>query len=368
MSRRTVWPRIPPWLRLLVPAAAVAALASCSTVGYYAQSVAGQAELLNARRPIDDVVADTQTPDSLRERLVLAQRIREFASRELGLPDNGSYRSYADLKRRYVVWNVFATPALSIQPLQWCFPVAGCVSYRGYFSREEAQAFADGLARAGNDVFVAGVPAYSTLGWFDDPVLNTFIHYPQAELARLVFHELAHQVVYVRDDTVFNESFAVAVELEGVRRWLDRHGSEADRASFERTGRLRAQFARLAGRYRDELTAVYASAADDATKLAGKRAVLARLAEEYAAAKQGWGGFAGYDPWLGAGANNATLASIGIYSQRVPAFRALLAREGGDLPRFYAAVRDLAALPRAERDARLAELHPDDPPPVATGP
>lgn len=341
---------------LLAVLVAALLVTSCGTLGYYAQSIGGQSELMAARRPIVEVIADPATAPGLRDRLEAVLRIREFASRELALPDNGSYRSFADLHRRYVVWNVFATGPFEIAPRQWCFPVAGCVSYRGYFAEADARAFALRLEREGLDVFVSGVPAYSTLGWFDDPVLNTFIHYPPAELARLVFHELAHQVVYVRDDSVFNESFAVAVELEGVRRWLAAHGTAEERRRFERQRPMREAFTALALGYREKLGALYASDADEAAKRAGKRALFAELAREHAALKAEWGGFAGYEPWLGARANNASLASIGVYNQQVPAFQALLASVDGDLARFYQAVRELAARPKPERDRELARL------------
>jgi len=199
-----------------------ASLSGCANIGYYFQAVGGQMEIWNRSRPIEKLVGDERTDARLRERLSLVLKVREFASRELALPDNQSYRKYADLQRPFAVWNVFATKEFSIAPVEWCFPFAGCVAYRGYFSEEGAGQFAAGLRSQGHDVFVAGIPAYSTLGWFDDPVLNTFIFYPDAEIARLTFHELAHQVVYVSGDTVFNESFATAVELEGVDRWLGR--------------------------------------------------------------------------------------------------------------------------------------------------
>lgn len=335
---------------------AAAALPGCETIGYYTQAFRGQAELWRATRPTRDVIADPQSTDALRARLELAGRIREFASRELGLPDNGSYRDYADLKRPYIVWNVFAAEALSVKPRQWCFPFAGCVAYKGYFSKAEADALAGELRRQGLDVFVGGVPAYSTLGYFNDPLLNTFIHYPPAELARLIFHELAHQVAYARDDTVFNESFAVAVEREGVRRWLAANGSEKESQAFEQARARRSEFGALTAKYRRRLEEVYASSQPVESKLAAKAALFAELQSEYIALKASWGGFKGYDAWLGEQANNATLASIAAYTQQVPAFEALLAEVGGDLTRFYAEVRKLAREPKEDRDKRLTRI------------
>ncbi len=204
-------------------------LSGCTTLGYYAQAVGGHLEVMRLAAPVEERLREPDTPEPLRAKLARALAIREFASRELALPDNGSYRRYADLGQPFVVWNVVAAPEFSVEPLESCFPFAGCVSYRGYYSEEAARAYAAALAEKGYDVHVGGVPAYSTLGWFDDPLLSTFIHYPEAELARIVFHELAHQVVYVKGDTMFNESFASTVEEEGVRRWLEREGTLAQR-------------------------------------------------------------------------------------------------------------------------------------------
>ena len=341
---------------IVAAAAAAALLSGCDTLGYYAQALRGQAEMWQAARPIGEVMADPGVPQALKERLERAVQIREFASRELALPDNSSYRGYADLKRPYVVWNVFAAEPLSIKPRQWCFPIAGCVAYKGFFSRADAEAFAAELKRGGDDVFVGGVPAYSTLGYLDDPVLNTFIHYPYAELARLIFHELAHQVVYVRGDTAFNESFAVAVEREGVRRWMQRRGAAGELESFRRAQHRRSAFYAITAKYRQRLEELYASGLPAEQMLDRKKTVFAELAVEYGALKESWGGFAGYDPWLGSSANNASLASVAVYTHLVPAFQALLEAADNDLPRFYAEVKRLAELPEHERQARLDRL------------
>jgi predicted aminopeptidase len=346
--------------RVVPGAVAALLLAGCATVSYYGQAVLGHLDLMNRSRPIDAQLADEKTPPELRAKLARVVAIRDFASGELGLPDNGSYRAYADLERPYVVWNVFAAPEFSVEPRQSCFPFVGCVSYRGYYAQADAEAFAAGLRKAGDDVFVYGVPAYSTLGWFDDPVLNTFVGYPDAELARLVFHELAHQVVYVKGDTVFNESFAVAVEEEGVRRWMATHATERERAGYAALQARRAEFVRLVLGYRDRLEALYREPLPDEAKRAEKARLLAELAAEYRTLKaERWGGWPGYDRWFDKGVNNAQLASVATYEQLVPAFRALLAREGGDMARFYAAVKDLARLDPAERDDRLAALARD---------
>lgn len=350
-------------IRVLCAAAAVAALAGCSLADYYWQGVAGHAQLIIRARPIDEVVASTQDV-RLAERLKRASEIRAFASRELKLPENASYTRYTDLGRPFVVWNVFATSALSLIPRQWCFPVAGCVNYRGYFNESEAKSEAARLAAAGDDVYIGGVPAYSTLGWFDDPVLSSFIRYPDTALARLVFHELAHQVVYVKDDTEFNESFATAVEEAGVARWIAHQASKPQHAALvaeqARGDRLRAEFRRLIREAKPKLAVVYESSSSEAEKLAHKATVMREMRDAYDQAKAGEAGLAAFDRWFagyeGKGVNNASLVAVGLYDGKLPAFRALLAEVGGDLPAFYARARVLAAKPRAERDQILADL------------
>lgn len=354
--------RAPALLALLL------ALSGCSNVDYYAQSVSGHLEVMRRAQPIADVVADPTTPAPVKERLAQTLAIREFASRELGLPENGSFTRYADLERPYVVWNVFAAPELSVALKQWCFPVAGCVSYRGYYREAEAQAFAAALKAQGYDVLVRGVPAYSTLGWFDDPMLNTVIRYPEPEVARLVFHELAHQVVYVKDDSVFNESFATAVEEEGMRRWLAAKGSEELRAGYAAARERRREFVELVLASRERLDAVYRSDLADDAKRAEKRRLLAEVKQDYQALRARWGGFAGYDRWFAQDLTNAHLGSVAAYTQLVPAFERLLAESGGDLPRFYAAVKQLAAEDRPARDATLAALAPGNVPSDAAPP
>lgn len=346
---------------------AAALLAGCATPAYYWQAVNGQFELMRLARPIEEAHAAAETPPWLRQKLDAARRIRDFASSELGLPANGTFRRYADLQRPYVVWNVFAAEELSVRLKQWCYPVAGCVSYRGYFAEQAAQEHADELRREGHDVHVTGVPAYSTLGWFDDPLLNTFIHYPETEMARLIFHELAHQVVYVTDDSEFNESFAVAVEQAGIERWLAQHGNASQRTSHVAMQRYRSGFAALVLKFRDKLDAAYSAEVSADDKRRRKAAILAELQEEYRRIKtEQWGAFAGYDRWFGQAPNNATLASVGIYTRLVPAFEALLARHGNDLPRFYEAVRALAQLSSKERQAQLESMAGDVPSAVPT--
>ncbi len=337
----------------------LAACGALQTADYYWQGASGQMDILARAQPIDDVIAGSDDV-LLAKRLARVRAIRAYASQELALPDNASFTRYSDLGRPFVVWNVFAAPPLSLDARQWCFPVAGCVSYRGYFREDEARAEAERLALSGDDVYVSGVPAYSTLGYFNDPVLSTFVRWPETEVARLMFHELAHQIVYVKDDSVFNESFATAVEEAGIERWLKAEGNPQLDAQYAMAQQQRAVFRRLVRDARARLLQVYASDATDVEKRGEKAAALAAMKEAYELAKAGGRGMAGYDRWFAGyanhGPNNASLASVALYTSQVPAFLALLAQEGGDLPRFHARVKELAAMPRAERDAVLADV------------
>ena len=304
------------------------------------------------------IVIEQTQDEALAARLKRVREIRSFASHDLGLPDNGSYTRYTELGRPYVLWNVFAAPELSLTPRQWCFPVAGCVNYRGYFNEAQARTEADKLAAAGDDAYIGGVPAYSTLGWFDDPVLSTFVRWPETELARLIFHELAHQLLYVKDDSVFNESFAVTVEEAGVKRWLAAQNNPDLDRQFARTERLRTAFRDVVAKTRATLLDIYASPASDEMKRKLKAEAFVAMRTAYEQAKAGEPGLANYDRWFAQSPNNASLAAFAVYTERVPAFQALLAQEGGDLPRFYARVKTLAAMPKSERDAVLASLTP----------
>jgi predicted aminopeptidase len=339
-------------------------LSGCSAfeaVDYYWQGTAGEFDILARAKPVDEVIAQGEDA-ALSIRLARAREIRAFASSELGLPDNRSYTRYSDVGRPFVVWNVYATPALSLKPRQWCFPIAGCVNYRGYFREAEARAEAERFRALGDDVYVSGVPAYSTLGYFDDPLLSTFVRWPETEVARLVFHELAHQVLYVKDDSVFNESFAVTVEEAGVTRWLAAQNSPKLDAEFARAQRYRMIFRDLVNSTRTRLAAIYAGEASDEAKRAAKAEALEAMGAAYTAAKTADPGFAGYDRWFrgyaNEGPNNASLASVALYTAQVPAFEALLAQEGGDLPRFYLRVKTIAALDKPDRQRALAQAAP----------
>jgi len=350
-TRRWRWPLV---LAGLAGVLTLAACATFETVDYYWQGAAGQWDLISRSQPIPDVIGKSDA--ALAERLARIREIRGFASRELGLPDNGSYTRYTDLGRPFVTWNVFATPELSMTPRQWCFPIAGCVTYRGYFRENEAALEQTRLRAAGDDVYIGGVPAYSTLGWFDDPVLSSFVRWPETEVARLIFHELAHQLLYVKSDSIFNESFATAVEEAGLARWLAARKDPLLAKQAARADRLRALFRDLVRTTRDKLYEIYASSLSDDDKRRGKAETIAATKSAYETAKAGEPGLGGYDRWFAQKPNNAALAAIGIYTDRVPAFRELLHETDDDLPAFYERVRVLAAKPKALRDAELDSL------------
>jgi predicted aminopeptidase len=331
----------------IVLAAVILPVGGC----YELQAAAGQARLMFARRPIVRVLQNPKTPAKLRAQLERVNDIRDFASRELGLPDNGSYRSYADTGRSYVVWNVFAAPEFSVEARQWCYPIVGCVAYRGYFSELAARRFGDGLRAQGDDVAVGGVAAYSTLGHFDDPILNTMMGWDDVELAAIVFHELTHQLIYVADDSSFNESLASFVEAEGVRRWLKSRGREEDLARYEERQRRYELVTQLLIEARAGLAALYASGLDADAMRVAKRAAFAALRASYENLRAGWQGEAPFDAWFAADLNNAHLVSVATYASCVPGFARELEGVGGDLPRFYVRVRELSRLPKDRRDA-----------------
>jgi len=327
-------------------------------VGYGWQALRGHLHVLAEAKPLQEWLDDPATAPALRERLLLVQDIRSFASKELGLPDNRSYRSYADLKRPYAVWNVFAAPELSLQLDTWCFPVVGCISYRGYYEQAQARQFANRLAADGREVHVGGVPAYSTLGFTPDPVLNTFINLPDGELARLVFHELAHQVVYVDDDSTFNESFATAVEVAGVERWLATRDL-ATRERYAHYAERRRDFLTLLRAARSSLDALYRSEQIESQKREGKLVLQCQLQKAYQALRNGrWGGYSGYDRFFAKPPNNAQLAAVGTYDELVPGFLTMLHEvdPAGTKPLglFFDRVRGLTKESRATRRAKLA--------------
>lgn len=343
-------------------------LSACSamqTVDYYWQTAAGQFDLLSRARSIHDVIDETDDA-ALKIRLTRVREMRVFASGDLRLPTNGSYTRYADLGRPFVAWNVFATPELSLTPKSWCFPIAGCVNYRGYFKEAEAREEASRLKGDGDDVYIGGVPAYSTLGYFDDPILSSFVRWPETDVARLIFHELAHQLIYLAGDSVFNESYASMVEEVGLERWLAQQHNIELLSQFERTQHQRAAFKELVRTTRARLAEVYAGKASSAQKRREKAEAFAAMKVAYDQAKAQDPGLAGYERWFAQSPNNASLSAIALYTDRVPAFRAILREEQDSLPKFYDRVRALTRLPKAERDRILDRYARGDVPPAAT--
>jgi predicted aminopeptidase len=322
---------------------------------YYVQALQGHLDVMHKREPIDAVIDDPDTPGELARRLELMVRARAFSVTELGLPDNDSYRTYSDLERDYVVWNVVAAPELSVEPRTWCFPVAGCVAYRGYFSKADAWRKAEALSTRGYDVFVGGTTAYSTLGKFDDPVLSTMLNRSDTELVALLFHELAHQVLYVKGDTSFNESFASTVEELGIERWLDREGTPDDLERWQNYRSWSADLTRIALEARDDLERIFESSLDEEEKRSEKAARLDRLTTDLVE-RAGEAGIDAAGWWQDQPLNNARLASWSAYESYVPAFRQAFAECSEDFRCFYDAAASLAELDDAVRRAELEAL------------
>jgi len=332
-----------------------ACLGGCAGVAYYGQAIGGHLDVLQRRQPVASLLADPDTPARLRERLQQAVTIREFAIRCLGLPANDSYLSYADLERPYAVWNVIATPELSLTPRQWCFPFAGCLQYRGYYARTDARAYARRLAAEGYDTHVAGASAYSTLGWFADPLLNTMLYRNDSRLAEIIFHELAHQRIFIQDDTEFNEAFAQAVAIAGTRRWLQRHGNEAERDAYQRRLQIHDDILEMILETRRSLAEVYAAETGKAEKRRQKQARLERLQQRYRRRRLSeWRDFDAYDSWFSGELNNARLAAVATYWDLVPAFLDRLEALDSDLERFYRQIARLESCDHAERRHWLA--------------
>ena len=348
-------------LRLGLGIVALFSLCGCGTVSFYLQAIGGHMDIMAQREPVAELL-ETTSDGELKQQLTLAMQARDYASEQLGLPDNGSYRSYVDLQRQYVTWNVIATEEFSVQAREWCFPIAGCVPYRGYFSQQAAHQFGARLSEQALDVHVNGATAYSTLGWFDDPLLSTMLQWRETRLVGVIFHELAHQVAWAENDTTFNESFAVFVQREGVRKWLGERGAAAQIDDYERRIRRQREFVSMLLETRETLADLYAGSADPATMRADKKQVFAQMREYYAALKTNdWDNYSGYDYWFDKPLNNARLALAATYNDYVDSFARLFTRAGGDFATFYEHVQALAELPGEQRESKLRELAEFDP-------
>ena len=329
-------------------------LTGCASLDYYQQAVAGQFQIWQRQRSIEALLAQHDLPAPLRAKLELVVRARRFAADHLALPDHGSYRQYADVGRDYVVWNVFAAPELSLTPHPSCYPLLGCLDYRGFFSHARARLHAVTLQARGYDTFVGGVAAYSTLGWLNDPLLNTVLRWDERRIVDTIFHELAHQQLYIAGDTTFNESFAMAVAQAGLALWLG-----ADPAAYQRYQVEQARetaFITLVQDYRKRLAAAFAAPMPEAQKRVAKARLYDQLRASYADLKAGWGGYNAYDAWMDTDLNNAKLTSLAAYHDDVAAFTGVLARCEHDFPRFYRVIKRLAGLATAARRQCLAQL------------
>lgn len=331
-------------------------LISCETLSYYNQAAKGQLAILFSRESIVTLLSKDSLDPALREKLNLVLDIRSFAESELQLPVADNYGSYVDVGRKHVVWNVFAAPEFSTAPINWCYPIAGCVSYRGYFSEAAANAFALATAADGYDVYTGGVDAYSTLGWFEDSLLSTVINRSDFQLAALIFHELAHQVVYLPGDTTFNESFATTVEREGLRRWLIQRGDSAALADAELIRLRQSQFIELVKEYQQKFDKLYQQDLVAQEMRAGKRQLQDELRDAYAAIKLAWGGYDGYDSWFAKPLNNAQLSTVSAYNDLVPFFESELTDLHGDLGEFYQRVETLSQLGKSELDLIIEDF------------
>ena len=334
-----------------IAACALVCTASGCAAPYYFQAIGGQLELLRKREPIEDVIADPAADPTLKSTLARVETMRRFAVDELELPSNDSYTTYVALDRPYVVWNVVATEEFSVDPQRWCFPFAGCVAYRGYFDKARADRFAAKLAEDGLDTSSGGSTAYSTLGYFDDPVLSTMVAGGDQYVASLLFHELAHQRLYVKSDSEFSEAFAMVVEEIGTERWLSEHGTPADLERYRTRRQRREQFGELIAAQQARLRALYASGAPPEQLREDKQLAFDTLRREYEALKTSWQGNTDYDAWFAQPLNNATLASVATYTRWLPAMRARLDEVG--LSAFYADAAAVAKLDAEEREAKL---------------
>ncbi len=328
----------------------------CSSIGFYWEKIQGQAKILNAQQPIQEVIDNPETAASVRDKLINAQQARKFASEVLLLPDNDSYRNYADIKRDYVVWTIVATPPYSVKPKEWCFLIVGCLSYRGYFSKQAAEEFAATLKDQGMDVYVAGAKAYSTLGWFDDPLLSTMLYKSEAYRVGIIFHELAHQKIYVENDTAFNEAFATSVELEGIKAWYKQTQNQQKFKKYLIAKKRDKDFKTLLRDTRKELKILYAEKRPPEQRQTGKEMIFKRLQLSYKKFKNKWDDYSGYDKWMAQGLNNAHLALVATYNNWLPAFSKIFEKANRNYKVYYKEVERLTELDKIQRASQLQKL------------
>ncbi len=345
------------WIQIICGVLLAAALTGCESIGYYKQLISGQIDILNKKQSIHELLDNPDTSEKLKEKLSLVMDIRTFAKDELFLPVKDQYLSFVELERPFAGWNMWATPEFSFAPKTWCYPIIGCAVYRGYFSKKDAFDYGHQLTAQGYDVHIGGVAAYSTLGWFDDPVFSTFIYRSDIKLAALIFHELSHHLLYVADDTTFNESFAIAVEQEGLRRWLATRDNLKASGDYKMDYRRRRQFIELVMKYRKELETLYVKDLPTLEKRHAKAAAFEKLKDEYRLLKQHWGGYSGYDLWMYRKMNNAKLISVSTYHDLVPALLELLKSCNYDLKVFYKKCRNLSEKPKEERLTYLEKYY-----------
>jgi len=346
-------------LLFLLPFLAAVSLCSCSTLRFYSQAAGGQMEMLRKARPVAEVMADPKSKPLLKQKLSTVDDILEFAEKELHLPAKGQYRRYANLGRRHAVWVVFAAPEFSVEPKTWSYPLLGKLGYRGFFQESLANAEADKLRAGGYDVYVAGIDAYSTLGFFRDPLLNTFIGRSDAALAELIFHELTHQRLYLSGDTDFNEAFATAVGQEGARRWLRARGRMKELAQYEKEMRVEREFIKLVLETREELKAIYARTyRSRETEVLQKNNAFSRLRQRAIALDARHGGSMKIERWFKKPVNNARLATVSSYYEMLPGFEALLKQHGGDLEQFMTDIGAMRQLKHDDRRQRIMQAIP----------
>ena len=331
-------------------------LQGCSSLGYYWEKIQGHVEIINKEQPVQDVIDSPETSSILRERLVNTQAARNFASEVLKLPDNDSYRNYVDIGRDYVVWTVVATQPYSIKPKEWCFMVVGCLSYRGYFSKKSAEEFAEELKKQNMDVYVSGIKAYSTLGWFDDPLLSTMLYQSEAYRVGIIFHELAHQKLYIENDTASNEAFASTVELEGVKAWFSQANKKHEYKKYLISKQRDADFKKILKQTRGQLNTLYTSGLPTGAIQKEKENIFAQMQDSYNNFKRRWNDYKGYDKWMAKKLNNAHLALVATYNDRIPAFQKIFKDSDNDYVLFYKKVEALMSLEKQERNLEFDKM------------